>query len=108
MLTIATEQQSNTIPALEARRRLGELLELSYYQGKQFRIARKDKPMAWIVGGPSMEIYNQAIDYIIEHKPELADTLAISLDNELRGFIERGIKEAETGELHPIESILDE
>ncbi len=81
MLTIANKQQSKTIPSLEARRRLGE---------------------------PSMKMFIQTMDYIIEHKPKLADRLAISLDNELRDFIESGIQEAETGALHPIESILDE
>jgi hypothetical protein len=103
-----TVQKPTSIQALDARQRLGELLDLSYYQNKQFRIMRKDKPMAWIVSQPFMDNYLQVLDYIIENKPELADTLAISLDDELREIIEKGIKEGEAGDTYPLESILDD
>lgn len=38
-----------TISALDARRRLGELLEEVYYQGSQFIVERAGKPMAVVV-----------------------------------------------------------
>ncbi len=101
-------QKPTSIQALDARQRFGELLDLSYYQGKQFQIMRKDKPMAWIVSQPFMDGYLQVLDYIIENKPELADTLLITWDDEVREIIEKGIKEGEAGETYPLESILDE
>ena len=107
-MSTSTVQKPTTIQALDARQRLGELLDLSYYQNKQFRIMRKDKPMAWLVSEPFMDGYLQVLDYIIENKPELADTLALSLDDDLRGIIEKGIKEAEEGDLLPISSLLDD
>ena len=54
VISIIQYMQLTTIQALDARRRLGELLELAYYKGEGFRIARKDKPMAWLVGDPFM------------------------------------------------------
>lgn len=103
-----TLQKPTSVQALDARQRFGELLDLSYYQGKQFQIMRKDKPMAWIVSQPFMDGYSQVIDYIIEHKPELADTLAIMLDGEIRDIIEKGTQEVEAGDLLPLSSILDD
>ena len=38
-----------TISALDARRRLGELLEEVYYKGNQFIVERAGKPMAAVV-----------------------------------------------------------
>ncbi len=100
--------QSKSIQALEARSRFGELLELAYYKGMQFRVARKDKPMAWIVGEPFMRSVSQVIDYIIEHEPVLADTLAIMLDNELMEALEQGTKEVKAGKTIPIEKALED
>ena len=54
--------QHSTVQALDARQRLGELLELAYYKGEQFRIARKDKPMAWLVGEPFMAALAATLD----------------------------------------------
>ena len=101
-------QQSKTIQALEARHRFGELLELAYYKDRQFRITRKGKPMAWLVGESFMKEVGRIIDHIIEHEPALADTLALTLDDELRAIIEQGTREVKAGKTVPIESILDE
>ena len=99
--------QLTTIQALEARHRLGELLELAYYKGEGFRIARKDKPMAWLVGDPFMKAVSRAIDYIIRKEPALADSLAITLDEEIRDIIDQGTKEIMAGKTIPISSILE-
>ena len=99
--------RTTTIQALDARQRLGELLELAYYKGEQFRIARKDKPLAWIVGEPFMKVVSQAIDYVIEHEPTLADSLAITLDDEIRAVINEGTKEVKAGKLVALKTILD-
>lgn len=98
--------QLTTIQALDARQRLGELLELAYYKGEGFRIARKDKPMAWLVGEPFMIAVSRAIEYIIRKEPALADTLAITLDEDIRAIIEQGTKEVKAGKTMPVTSIL--
>ena len=99
---------TNTIQALDARRRLGELLELAYYRGERFRIARKDKPMAWLVGEPFVKAISRAIDYIVKHEPALAETLEIMLDDELTGIIEQGTREVQAGKTIPIEKALED
>lgn len=101
-----TPMQPTTIQALDARQRLGELLELVYYQGKRFRIARKDKSMAWIVGEPFMVEISRIVDHIIVHEPALADTLAITLDHHLQSAITQGTQEVKERKTVPVESIL--
>lgn len=97
-----------TVSTYEARRNLSGLLELAFYRNEQIRIKRNKKPMARIVGEPLMQTVEKLIDYIIEHEPALADTLAIMLDDEIREVIEQGTKDARAGKLLPIESILDD
>lgn len=100
--------QTEPIRAQDARSHLGDLLNQVYYQNKQFQINRKDKPMAWLVGQNFMEMAGQAIDYIIEHKPALADTMAIMLDDEMRSVIDNNKKEMASEERLPLASILEE
>jgi len=97
-----------TIQAIEARHNLGELLERVYYQNKVYRIARKDKPMGWLVGDDFIEAFGKMVDYIIENDPVLADTLAIMLDDEIRSAIEQGTKEREEGKLIPLSEALNQ
>ena len=100
--------QINDIQALEARQKLGELLERVYYQDQRFRISRKNKPMAWLVGDAFINAVGTLLDYIVENEPALADSLSITLDTQIRAIIERGTKERQAGKLLPIESILDD
>jgi len=97
-----------SIPALDARRQLGELLEKAYYQNQQFRIMRKDKPMAYLIGEGFMNQLSTVIDQVIENDPALADTLTLQLNPELKALIEQGTKEKEDGHLVPLTSILDD
>lgn len=96
------------IQAQEVRNSLGELLNQVYYQNKQFQIQRKAKPMAWLVSDAFIQAAGQAIDYLIEHKPALADSLTLMLDSEIRAVLEAGTEEMETGERLPLETILTE
>lgn len=64
-----------SIPAISARKQLGNPLEMAYYQGQQFQITRKDKAMAWLMGEP----FIQAIERLIERDVALAEMLAILL-----------------------------
>lgn len=91
-----------TIQAIEARQNLGELLEKVFYQNKQFTIARKDKPMARLVGEPFMA----AIEQLIVQDPGLADTLAIMLNQEASEAIEQSRQEYQEGKKIPIENLL--
>ena len=100
--------QVNDIQALQARQKLGELLERVYYQDQRFRISRKNKPMAWLVGDPFVDTVSKLVDHIIENEPALADSLAITLDDEIRSIIEQGTKERKAGKLLPFDSILDD
>lgn len=90
------------IPAISARKQLGSLLEMAYYQGQQFRITRKDKPMARLVGEP----YIQAIEKLIESDKALAETLAILLDKELLGAIHQSRVEYQEGKAINVEDVL--
>ncbi len=95
---------STTIQALDARQRLGELLELVYYKGKQFRIARKNKPMAWLVGEPFMA----AIERVLRDNPRFAETVEILLDDEMMEAISKGDQEIKEGKLIPLNKVLNE
>src|SRR5262245_19545563 len=90
------------IPAISARKRLGSLLEIVYYQGQQFQITRKDKPMARLVGEP----FIQAIEKLIEDDKLIADTLAILLDKEILGAIHQSRNEYQEGQAVSVEDVL--
>lgn len=88
------------IGAIEARKRLGELLEKTHYQAAQFRIRRKDKPMARLVNERFMEV----IDQLMETEPGLADTVALLLNEEWRGAIADSQKEFKAGKVRQLTS----
>lgn len=96
--------QTSTIPAIKVRQNLGELLELAYYQNKQFQIARRNKLMARIVS----ENFMAAIDELIESDPGLADTLAIMLNPEIHKAIIQGHKEYQAGNVVSFEDAFKE
>lgn len=91
------------IPAISARKQLGSLLEMAYYQGQQFQITRKDKAMARLVGEP----FIQAVEKLVESDEALADTLAILLDKETLGAIHQSRKEYEEGKGIKVEDLLN-
>lgn len=95
-----------TIQAIEARQKFGELLERVYYQNKSYRIARKDKPMGWLVGDAFVEQVSRLVDYIIENEPALADTLTILLDADIRETIEQARRDWKDGKRIPLDNVL--
>jgi hypothetical protein len=99
--------QSSDVPSLEARQKLGELLERVYYQNAQFRITRKEKPMAWLVSEPFMETVVSLIDYVIDREPAIADTLALMVNSDAQQVLEQGTEELRDGKLVSLDSILD-
>lgn len=96
-----------TIQAIEARQNLGEILERVYYQNKIYRIARKDKPMGWLVSDEFVETFAKLASYIVEREPILADTLAVTLDGDIRSIIEEGRSQWTKGERLSLEEALE-
>lgn len=97
-----------TVSAHEARKNFATLMELAYYKNAQIRIKRNEKPMARLVGEPLMQDMDKVIDFLIKHKPALADTLAIMLDDNLKHIIDRGTAEVKARKTIPLESILED
>lgn len=104
MPRITAEQLAprDSISTMQLRQQLGEVLERVYYQFQQFRVLRKDKPMARLVN----EEYMQAIDYLIESDPALADTIALMLNDEATDILKHGKQEWSSGERIPLEEAL--
>lgn len=90
MSTVFYPSIHTTIPlnAMELRQQLGEVLERVHYRYDQFQIVRKDKPMARIVN----EQYIQAIEYLVQDNPALAETLEIMLDKEFANALTEDVK----------------
>lgn len=97
-----------TVSSHEARQNLAKLIDLAFYKDERIRVKRNNRAMAWIVGAPFMQALGELVDYIIEHEPALADTLTLTVDQEIRQTIEQSIKETKQGRIEPITSILDE
>jgi prevent-host-death family protein len=91
------------LSAIELRQRLGEVLERVHYQFVQFRITRKDKPMARLVN----EAYMQAIEHLIDEDPALAETLEVMMDKSAMQAIRQGEQEIAEGKLLPLDAILE-
>ena len=96
----------NDVQAKEFRLHLGEYLNRVHYQSKSLRLKRKNKTVAYIINENLMDSIAKIVDQTIEHQPALADSLALSLDDEIRTVIEQGTKELKAGKTLPIESIL--
>jgi hypothetical protein len=94
---------TTTIHSPEMRSRLGELLEQSFYQQRQFRIVRKNKPMARLVSEPFM----QALEHMMASDPALAETLEILANKEMMEAIEQGTQDIAQKNLFPLEATLE-
>ena len=71
-----------TVTALDARRRLGELLESVYLRGDEVIIERAGKPMAVVIPAERYEILEQSrkrlfemIDQVHEHNRDVPSTV---------------------------------
>jgi hypothetical protein len=97
-----------TVSTYEARQNFARLIELAFYRNAQFRVKRNNRPIAWIVGEPFMQRLSQFVDYLMEHEPILADTLAIDLDDDIREALEQGSEEVKAGKFIPIDDVLND
>ncbi|GEM_PF-2100714 len=98
----ATTHNPYGIGAVELREQLGEVLERVHYQFQQYRVMRKEKPMARIVN----ETYMQAIEQLLDSDSAIADTLALLLDNEAMDVLEVGEREWQEGNRIPLADVL--
>ena len=97
-----------SISTHEARRDFARLVELVHYKNQAIQIRRNKRPMAWLVGQPFMRAMSRVLKYLVRHEPALADTLAITLNNEWLSAIEQGTAEVDTGKTIPIEQALND
>ena len=95
-----------TVSTYEARQNFAKLIELAFYKNEHVRVKRNNKPIAWIVGEPFMQRLSRFVEYLIENEPALADTLAITLDDDIREAIEQGSEDIKEGNILPIEDVL--
>lgn len=93
---------TQVIGAYQARQNFGELLEMAYYQGKQFLVKRGNKPMAYLLGEPTVE----ALFELIDSDPALADTLAILSNPTAKRIIGKGKEDIKAGRVVPLEHLL--
>jgi hypothetical protein len=103
-MTAISVEHPTGISAIQLRQQMGEVLERVHYQFQQFRIMRKDKPMARLVN----EEYMQTIDQLIESDPSLADTIALMLNDEAMGIIEQGQREVRENKFIPLTEALNQ
>jgi Lhr-like helicase len=89
----------NTLTPIQLRQQLGAVLERVYYQFQQFRIVRKDKPMARLVS----EDFMQVIDQLIEEDPALADTIALKMNDEWQTAMTDSVEDFQAGRFRLLE-----
>ncbi len=86
----------------EVRARIGELLEKTYYQEQQFRILRKNKPMARLVS----EHFMTTLERLLSADPALEETLSLMLDSEAMTTIEQSRAEFAQGKMIELSKVL--
>ncbi|MEO8391725.1 MAG: hypothetical protein ABI700_01915 [Chloroflexota bacterium] len=91
------------IQMLDLRKSLGELVERTHYQFLQFRIMRKDKPMARLVNEP----YMQALETLVASDPAVAETLELLLDTEFMKALQQSEQDVTQRKLVLLEHLLE-
>jgi prevent-host-death family protein len=82
-----------TISAVEARKRLGEILESVYYRGDEVVIERAGKPMAVVVPSSRYEAFQQQRRRFLDMIEELHERSKTTEDKALEREIEEAIQE---------------
>ena len=86
----------------EARKNLSELVNEAYYEGKLFGISKGKKPMGVLIGAKE---WKEIIETLEMHDQGLADTLAITADQELQNFLRASEKEIGSRKLIPLDEV---
>ncbi len=94
---------TTSVQMLDFRKRLGGFVERAHYHFSQFRLIRKDKPMARLVSEP----YMQAVEHLLEENPTLTETVEIMLDQTFSEALRRDDRDVAEGKVYPIETVLE-
>jgi prevent-host-death family protein len=82
-----------TVSALDARRRLGEMLEGVYYRGDEVIIERAGKPMAVVIPADRYEGLERNRERLFDFIEQAQDRNRAVPEGELAAEIERAIRE---------------
>jgi prevent-host-death family protein len=82
-----------TVSALDARRRLGEMLEGVYYRGDEVIIERAGKPMAVVIPAERYEALERSRERLFDFIEQAQDRSRAVPEGELAAEIERAIRE---------------
>ena len=82
-----------TVTALDARRRLGELLETVYHRGDEVVIERAGKPMAVVISAAKYEAIESRSERLIDIIREIHEFNANVPEDELLADIEAALSE---------------
>lgn len=93
--------QTPSLKISEVRDKLTELTERAHYRFEQFRITRKNKPLARIVS----DEYMQVIDQLVEQDAGLADTIALMLNPDALSAVQEGMQAVQRGEIMPLQEL---
>ena len=93
------------VPLEQARKHLGELIQQAHYKSRPFILTRNKKPMAALIGTDVFESY---LEWLEQHNPGLADTLAIMCNPDVQKAIDAGDRDVAEGRTVPIETLLDD
>jgi prevent-host-death family protein len=81
-----------TICAVEARKRLGELLESVYYRGDEIVIERAGKPMAVVIAASRYEAFQQQRRRFLDIIHELNEQAKTDEEREIERLVEEEIQ----------------
>lgn len=85
----------NTLVSVnQARDHLGELIQQAHYLGKPFVLTRGKKPMAALIG---TQEFGRILELIETYDPGLADTLALTANQELEDLLSEGERAIQKG-----------
>ena len=82
-----------TLSALDARRRLGEVLEGVYYRGDEVVIERAGKPMAVVIPAERYEALERSRERLFDFIEQARERNRAVPDHELTAEIEAAIRE---------------
>jgi prevent-host-death family protein len=82
-----------TVSALEARKRLGEILESVYYRGDEIVIERAGKPIAVVIPSSRYEAFQRQRKAFLDMIEELHERSKTAEEREIEREIEQAIRE---------------
>jgi hypothetical protein len=94
-----------TLSTRQARQQFSHLVDSVFYTHEPVRIQRNKQSKAWLISDSWMQ---RLLQYLIDHEPALADTLAIEWSEDIQSILAADDMAAQRGEVYPFASILEE